>query len=140
MAKNKNQWKVENILYYSIMLSLPPFFCAPTTFIISILKITIIVNTPPQPLLCHHTIVTPIIVVTTTNTSSTTYHLCHLQNYHLRYHYAYMEYIYIYITNETYVYQKLKYNFHSSPSDGWIRDLWFNSRLHKKLIGVLVWW
>ena len=25
-------------------------------------------------------------------------------------------------------------------SDGWIKDLAFNSRLHQKLIGVLIWW
>ena len=114
--KTKISMKSGKIFYYSIMLSLPPFFCAPTAITINILKITIIVNIPPQPLLCHHTIVTSIIVVTTTNTSSATPSL-HLQNYPFRYHYAYMDYIYIYITNETYVYQKLKYNFHSSPSD-----------------------
>ena len=28
----------------------------------------------------------------------------------------------------------------SKISDGCIRDLGFNSRLHQKLIGVLVWW
>ena len=25
-------------------------------------------------------------------------------------------------------------------SDGWIKDLGFNSRLHQKLISVLIWW
>ena len=136
--------KSGKIFYYSIMLSLPPFFCAPTAITINILKITIIVNIPPQPLLCHHTIVTSIIVVTTTNTSSATPSLPPPKlplSLPLCLHGLYIYiYIYIYITNETYVYQKLKYNFHSSPSDSWIRDLEFNSRLHQKLIGILVWW
>ena len=28
----------------------------------------------------------------------------------------------------------------SKVSDGYIRDLEFNPRLHQKLVGILVWW